>query len=321
MQKQSADHLSRRNPLPEKIMSHTPSPTPTPEVYCDRVQTQLKIFYQQNPQIGESHGLPHVMAVHLHAVNAIDSHRNVQKESPHVHKISDTTAMEIRVAAMLHDVDDRKYFPSNEKDQSITEDLSNLPNAQQISKSAGIPQANIQNILKMITWVGCAENGNSIPPEILENKTYHLLIPRWSDRLEAVGSIGVVRCYQYNRETGAPLWKNDDLYDSPRPSCEKDVWTLATPQRFEEYLKGEIGGRKKNGSNTNDNSERSSMMSHYYDKLLHVARPPPGIVQNEYLEATARDASKELVEVCLRFGLTGAVDEEYILGLEKQLSN
>ena len=61
------------------------------------------------------------------------------------------------------------------------------------------------------------------------------------------------------------------------------------------------------------------MISHYYDKLLHVARPPPEIVRNSYLERMAEDGSKELVEVCVRFGRTGVVDEEYILGLEKNL--
>ena len=62
------------------------------------------------------------------------------------------------------------------------------------------------------------------------------------------------------------------------------------------------------------------MISHYYDKLLHVARPPPEIVRNKYLEDMAKDSSKELVEVCLRFGETGVVDEDYILSLEMEAS-
>ena len=54
------------------------------------------------------------------------------------------------------------------------------------------------------------------------------------------------------------------------------------------------------------------MLGHYYDKLFHVACPPKQIVRNEYLEAKLQDSAKELVEVCLRYGKTGIVDEDYI---------
>jgi uncharacterized protein len=63
------------------------------------------------------------------------------------------------------------------------------------------------------------------------------------------------------------------------------------------------------------------MISHYYDKLLHIARPPRNIVRNPYLEEMAQKSSTALVEVCLRFGQTGVVDEEYILGLMKKMGS
>jgi uncharacterized protein len=112
-----------------------------------------------------------------------------------------------------------------------------------------------------------------------------------------VGKIGVVRCYQYNSEHNHPLCSEN----SPCPKREEEVWQLATPERFEEY----------DGSS-------SDMISHYYDKLLHVARPPPQIVRNSYLEKQAQASSKELVEVCLRYGRSGKVDEEYIRSLEAE---
>ena len=61
------------------------------------------------------------------------------------------------------------------------------------------------------------------------------------------------------------------------------------------------------------------MISHYYVKLLHVARPQKDIVRNSYLERQAEDSSRELVEVCLRFGKTGQVDVDYIADLEREL--
>ena len=169
-------------------------------------------------------------------------------------EISDITAMEIRIAALLHDADDRKFFPQDD-------DGGQLRNATGICQLASVQPDSVQRILEMIKWVGCTENGNSIPPEIQQTNEYHLLIPRWSDRLEAVGCIGVIRCYQYNREIGAPLWKDNDLYDSPRPKSEEEVWKLATPERFEDYLNGERDKNKKRRGTTAKKRERSSMIS------------------------------------------------------------
>ena len=152
----------------------------------------------------------------------------------------------------------------------------------------------VERIIEMIGWVSCSTHGNSVPEKVEKTGDYHLLIPRWSDRLEAVGAVGVVRCWQYTVEKDGKLSSEG----APRAKSEEEVWGLATEDRFEGYM-----GR--GGSS-------ECMISHYYDKLLHVARPPPGIVRNEYLEEKGREASKELVEVCLRFGRTGVVDEEYL---------
>ena len=55
----------------------------------------------------------------------------------------------------------------------------------------------------MISMVSASGNGNRIPEEALENP--ELLWVRFCDRLEAIGAIGAVRCYQYAVEKGNPL--------------------------------------------------------------------------------------------------------------------
>ena len=147
----------------------------------------------------------------------------------------------------------------------------------------------------MIDWVSCSKNGNSIPPD----STPLTLIPRWSDRLEAVGKEGVVRCYQYTIEHGRPL--SSAL--SPRPRSVDELWALATPERFEHY--------QLHGPTFDD------MISHFYDKLLHVARPPN--VGNAYLQAQAEIGIAPLVHVCLEYGRTGQVDVAYMEGLAREL--
>ncbi len=116
--------------------------------------------------------------------------------------------------------------------------------------------------LEMISYVSASSQGNSVPERALTNPEF--LWVRFSDRLEAIGTIGVVRCLQYNEECGKPL----SVETTPRPQTSEEVWANVLPERFENYMV-----RK----------ESDSMMDHYYDKLLHVAVFDPSVVQNSFL--------------------------------------
>lgn len=252
-------------------------------VYTEKVIELVKCFYRDHGEIKVSHGLDHIMRVYQHAVKAI---------ACHTPPLSSKVCMEIKLASLLHDADDTKYFPNN----------VNFENARSILKAAEIPEDSCENILDMIRLVSCSKNGNHVPDHIRENADYQLLIPRWADRLEAVGAVGLVRCFQFNQEHHRLL----SSPKSPRAQTEADVWKFATPERFDAYT--------ASGGSSDD------MISHYYDKLLHLACPPKEIVRNAYLEDQARESSKELVEMCIRFGKTGEVDEDYVRELARELS-
>ena len=254
------------------------------DAIVQRTIKETKRFYQVHTEIKKSHGVEHVLAVYQHSLNAIASH-----EPPLTNK---QTSREIKIAALLHDVDDRKYFPMHKE----------YENARQIMDQAQVPRNHHDGIIQMIQLVSCSSNGNHVPDHIQEKSLYHLLIPRWSDRLEAVGAMGVVRSYQYNKEHNHNLSSSH----SPRAQSIEEVWDYATPERFETYQ--------------NSGGVSVDMISHYYDKLLHVARPPRESVRNAYLEVCGEEGSKELVEVCLRFGRTGSVDEDFIKGIAKDCS-
>jgi uncharacterized protein len=255
----------------------------SPRMYVGLVLSLVKDFYAKNPQIKASHGITHVLTVHHHAVQAV---------AAHVPALTEEQSMQVESAALLHDVDDTKYFPDHYHEKY---------NAKSILKQAQISDNATRSILQMIEWVSASQNGNSVPPSIESSGEYFRLIPRWSDRLEAVGIRGVVRCYQYTLEKGQPMYSDA----TPRATSEEEVWKLADPKRFVEY--------QASGGNSQD------MISHYYDKLLHVARPPSSIVRNSYLEGKASESATPLVEVCLRFGMTGKIDEEYLNELEAQV--
>ena len=253
-------------------------------VVAERVLNRTKRFYKNRPEIKPSHGWnDHVSIVYNHAAKAIACHQP---------PLSATQALQVKVASLLHDVDDQKYFPEN----------SDYENARAIMKDSDVPTEIQDGILEMIRLVSCSANGNHVPQTIIDSGDYYKLITRWSDRLEAVGAMGVVRCYQYSQENGRPL----SSPQSPRAQTAADVWEYATQDRFDAY-------QARGGSS-------ADMISHYYDKLLHVACPPRELVRNTYLERMAEESATELVEVCIRFGKTGIVDEDYIQQVTRMLS-
>jgi len=284
------------------MISNNATVTTNQEEQRSLLLKSTRSFYQiHSDLIKESHGILHVESVYDHALHAIESMKSSEQRIP----LSLNEAFEIEVAALLHDVDDNKYFPPSSKNRNNDNRASSkgrnyallYPNAIQVMKEAKIPESSYETILFMIDVVSCTNNGNTVPDRVLKNNSYHLLIPRWSDRIEAVGARGVWRCYQYNQEKNFPLCTPGI---TPQPTTLDELWTYVTPDRFEQYI------------STKGKTIDDSMIGHYYDKLLHVACPPRNIVRNEYLEDKLQDSAKELVDVCLRYGRTGTVDEDYI---------
>ena len=227
--------------------------------------------------IEASHGVDHAVAVMKHVEKAIES-----TDLP----IPYTEQKALILAALLHDADDRKYSP---------ETATTMENARSIMKQAGAKEEVIEEALYMISLVSCSKNGNRVPEAARERPW--LLWPRYADRLEAIGTIGAVRCYQYNREQGSPLAITEGPNPTPRATTREELWKLATPERFQNYQSS--GGSSR------------SMMDHYYDKLLQIARPPKEI-HNTYLEQSAQERLAPLEEICLLFGTTGQVPVEHI---------
>ena len=115
----------------------------------------------------------------------------------------------LKLAALLHEADDHKYFKNSKNASNILEEV--IPADDSKAKI-------LSDVEEMISYVSASVNGNTVPSIALSNPTF--LWPRFCDRLEAIGGIGVVgavRCYQYNRETTTPLM----LDTTPRPITEQ----------------------------------------------------------------------------------------------------
>ena len=213
-----------------------------------------KLFIQHD--IPESHGI-------VHAKTVMENCRKALEFDPNVPEPQQLLAM---LAALLHDADDRKYWPSDSQ------------NAETILNDVLIYKEDVYSVLRMIDYVSCSKNKNHIPDEAIEHP--EVLYPRYADRLEALGKIGVFRCWHYAYEKGGALFTDT----TPRPTTLEELYSVAEG-RFEKY-----------------DGNYMSMMDHFYDKLLHIAQFP---IENPYLVNEAYKRRQIIEEVCLHFGRTG----------------
>jgi len=184
-------------------------------------------------EVDRAHGIEHALTV----LGNVDKALAYRGQS--VGDLSKDTITAIRLASLLHDADDRKFFRSDSG------------NAEFILKTVLPDKPEIRKlVLQMIDLVSCSKNG--IATGDVEHEW--MFYPRWADRLESLGHMGILRAYQYSIARGRPL----DTPETPRTNSRELLYAvIATPQRFQEYLK------KK---------ESDTFIDHFYDKLLHLRK-------------------------------------------------
>lgn len=221
-------------------------------------------------QVDPCHGIEHALIVVGHVDRALE-----------LNPLPEQTQLAIRLAALLHDADDGKFFSTSKE----------LTNARTVLERLELPLETIELVLRMINLVSCSKNGNSWDSVDQE----WLLYPRFADRLEALGEIGLVRCWVYTYHVKRPLFTDE----TPRPKTLEELRAVASPERFEQYVnkKGKVGS--------------SSFIDHFYDKLLHIAQ----LGTNPYFTQEAALRLRIMEDFLVDFGQTGQINEVYLQGL------
>ena len=225
--------------------------------------------------IDSSHGLQHALMVLCHVEKAIDSYNESNSEP-----ISDSDMLKIKLTALLHDVDDSKYFPDN----------IHYDNAREILSHTGLKKKQIDEIIKMISWVSSSKNGDTIPDEC--NDKHYLLYPRYADRLEALGIIGLKRTVKYNLHLDPPKPLCFDKDPNPGLTLAELYSDIATEDRYRGYRGNSV-----------------SMIDHFYDKLLRLGKYP---IRNEYFDAECAKRQKPLEDIVMMYEHAGTITEEQI---------
>lgn len=192
----------------------------------------------QRANVCESHGYGHGCTVFRHAKAALSAHEGW---------LSWNIWNNVLLAALLHDADDRKFFPEHK----------NYENAHAILTQLEVSENDKILILRMIDLVSTSKWGDKIPA----GTPAWMLYPRYADRIEAVGSMGIKRCYQYTITSDRPLY----VKSTARARTHQELRGIATPERYAAY-----------------EGESSSMIDHYYDKLLHIGNVE---THNSYLNS------------------------------------
>jgi len=127
----------------------------------------------------------------------------------------------VKMVALLHDVDDWKFKEQIKQNKS-----------EEFLKSLQIDQVIIDQILSAIEKISFKGSGVSDEIESLEGK-----IVQDADRLDALGAIGIARCFSYGG------FRNREIFNPEKP--------FKMHNSFEEY-------KSNNGTSIN----------HFYEKLL-----------------------------------------------------
>lgn len=213
----------------------------------------------------EDHGIKHALAVLANAEKALEHHKG---------KLTPDEILCVKMAALLHDADDKKLFKPG---QFQARRIAFV--ALRHWKAGLVSYILIPLIEQMINLVAASEN-----KEIFDGPEW-MLIPRNADRLEAIGLIGIDRAYQYTIHKNRPLFTSD----TPRVKNEEELAKIATPERFRAY----VGGS-------------ATFIDHFYDKLVHICTLE---TTNEWLLQESATRRKVLVDFLFYFGNTGVIDE------------
>jgi uncharacterized protein len=228
--------------------------------------TELLQTILEEKEVSPCHGIEHAKTVMYHAYCALEDY-----------DLSNEDQMAVLLAALLHDADDRKFFPEHK----------NYENLRKILKQTGKSDEFIEKVVYMVSIVSASKWGDKIPEEV-KGKEW-MLVPRYSDRIEAIGIIGVERCHTYTKNVSkSPLF----LDTSPKPKTEEDIWKYATIERYQAY-----------------NGNSLSMIDHYYDKLLRLSTFP---IKNSYFDEECKKRRQPLIDFLLYFGEKGTITHEEV---------
>ena len=117
----------------------------------------------------------------------------------------------IELAALAHDIGDRKFFASEEEGEERT---------RQVLTDCGVSQELLERVMDIVHRVSFKGAGSADDMPTLEGK-----IVQDADRLYALGAIGIARTFAYGGAKGRPI---HDPHNVPNLHKTKDTYYAST---------------------------------------------------------------------------------------------
>jgi uncharacterized protein len=135
----------------------------------------------QNPKFDASHDFRHVRRVTRTAIEIFEAERTVNP---------DLDLYTIILGALLHDVEDKKYAQSKDAIKLALLEV-------------GMPQAEASRLQRLVEGVSySSEIKDSEKVRLLIAEIPELAVVQDADRLDAIGAIGIARCFTFGGAKG-----------------------------------------------------------------------------------------------------------------------
>ncbi|KAL8651499.1 MAG: hypothetical protein Q9210_003218 [Variospora velana] len=167
----------------------SPGQPPTEETaLIERTELAVRAYMFQ-PQFDASHDYAHVQRVLSMAEHILEVERTSDPARVYNH-----TA--VRLAALLHDVDDRKYLVPSSNDSA--QKIEKSPGAKQMLLDLGCSSALASKVQDILSCVSYTTERNE-PRLVQDTLRIHpeLAVVQDADRLDAIGAVGIARAFTY----------------------------------------------------------------------------------------------------------------------------
>ncbi|OGG61880.1 hypothetical protein A3C87_00585 [Candidatus Kaiserbacteria bacterium RIFCSPHIGHO2_02_FULL_49_34] len=180
----------------------------------------------------------------------------VRKNARLINATEQADAFIIELAALLHDVGDRKVIKQDEDDYSI---------ARNFLKSQKVPDEVIGSVMFIIEHMSYSKTLNTKKEHA--SKEYYVV--QDADRLDAIGAIGIARAFTYGGSAGRAM--HDPTRKAPKITSTKSYRNAgsATCQHFEDkllLLKDLMNTKTAKKIATKRNDVMKKFLAQFYDE-------------------------------------------------------
>ncbi|OAP61993.1 hypothetical protein AYL99_04196 [Fonsecaea erecta] len=172
-------------------------PATYPSLSDHEISTVRKIYsftetYFQNPRFDASHDFQHVRRVLGNALTILEKEEEERKQKA----LPALNPLSVILGALLHDVEDKKYVDVTTDGQKMT--------LQKAVIEAGMSQSYAEHVQLLVEGVSySSEIKNPQHVKDLIDIIPELGIVQDADRLDAIGAIGIARCFTFGGAKGA----------------------------------------------------------------------------------------------------------------------